>query len=300
MFLLEAQLTVLGIAIFIVAFIAFVFALRFFLQSRKNVDQFLSGQKRSIKKFDEFYENVFLFKRRTPRAYKSAQDSFSQASASTEDVGTNEIRNLRSMILKQQSQLSKALSQINGLENGRQERGEDTGSVKRIKELEITLDKKDSEIKSLRQQAEVSKEMQVHFNQLEKEFDVLQQKLEKLEQQAWEANELTIKLDNVTQSYQHLQQEFIKKENKLQEVSKENQRLHSVLSETEDKLQESNLQRQQMTKKMQFLEEMNSDMKQVAETNRRLQNELRRIAELESMLNLITEERDELLKIKIR
>jgi hypothetical protein len=53
-------------------------------------------------------------------------------------------------------------------------------------------------------------------------------------------------------------------------------------------------------KKLQFVEEMNTELKQVAETNRKLQNEIRRIAELESMLNLIIEERDELLKLKYR
>ena len=71
-----------------------------------------------------------------------------------------------------------------------------------------------------------------------------------------------------------------------------------MLNQTEDKLSEANLQRQQLQKKTQFLEEINTDIQQMSDANRKLKNELRRVAELESMLNLITEERDALLKRK--
>jgi uncharacterized protein YoxC len=67
------------------------------------------------------------------------------------------------------------------------------------------------------------------------------------------------------------------------------------LSTTEDKLAEANLQRQQLQKKVQFLQEVNNDMQHVSESNQKLQNELRRIGELESMLSMIAEERDRLL-----
>lgn len=76
----------------------------------------------------------------------------------------------------------------------------------------------------------------------------------------------------------------------------ENQRLHTTLGTTEDKLAESNMQRQQLQKKVQFLQDINNDMQNVSESNQRLQNELRRIGELESMLSMIAEERDRLLK----
>ena len=76
----------------------------------------------------------------------------------------------------------------------------------------------------------------------------------------------------------------------------ENQRLHTALSTTEDKLAEANIQRQQLQKKVQFLQDINNDLQHVSESNQRLQNELRRIGELESMLSMIAEERDRLLK----
>ena len=68
--------------------------------------------------------------------------------------------------------------------------------------------------------------------------------------------------------------------------------MYHLLNETEDKLSEANLQRQQLQKKVQFLQDMNDDMSNISETNKRLQNELRRIGELESMLGMMEEERN--------
>jgi len=71
------------------------------------------------------------------------------------------------------------------------------------------------------------------------------------------------------------------------------------MDELEDKLSEANLQRQQLHKKVQFLSDLNNDMQSIADTNKKLQTELRRIGELESMLNMMAEERDFLLRKKI-
>ena len=58
------------------------------------------------------------------------------------------------------------------------------------------------------------------------------------------------------------------------------------------------MQRQQLQKKVQFLQELNADMQNISETNKKLQTELRRIGELESMLTMMAEERDQLLRKK--
>ena len=129
-------------------------------------------------------------------------------------------------------------------------------------------------------------------------YEELQQKVQKMEQQAWQAAEMAIKVDSLEQSNEQLEKTILKKEEKIRELSVENGRLHEMLNQTEDKLSESNLQRQQLQKKTQFLQEINTDIQQMSDANRKLKNELRRVAELESMLNLITEERDALLKRK--
>ncbi|MCB0741108.1 MAG: hypothetical protein KDB92_08700, partial [Chitinophagaceae bacterium] len=72
--------------------------------------------------------------------------------------------------------------------------------------------------------------------------------------------------------------------------------LKDTLSETESKLKESNFDRQQLQKKIIYLEELNHDMQGIARANKRLEEQIKRIGELESMLNIVMEERDQLAK----
>jgi uncharacterized protein YlxW (UPF0749 family) len=64
--------------------------------------------------------------------------------------------------------------------------------------------------------------------------------------------------------------------------------------EMEDKLREANHQRQQLQKKISYLEELNNDLHMVADANKKLEGQLKRMGELESMLNVVSEERDKL------
>ena len=66
-----------------------------------------------------------------------------------------------------------------------------------------------------------------------------------------------------------------------------------------DKLREANFQRQQLQKRVAYLEELNEDMKAVADANKKLEGQIRRIGELESKLNMVAEERDELARKQI-
>ena len=54
--------------------------------------------------------------------------------------------------------------------------------------------------------------------------------------------------------------------------------------------------RQQLQKKVAYLEELNNDMQEVADAHKKLEGQLKRVGELESMLNVVAEERDELVK----
>jgi hypothetical protein len=49
-------------------------------------------------------------------------------------------------------------------------------------------------------------------------------------------------------------------------------------------LRESNFQRQQLLKKVNFLDELTDDLQQVTTYNKKLESQLRRIGEIESLL----------------
>ncbi|HVK98035.1 MAG TPA: hypothetical protein VM368_09460 [Flavisolibacter sp.] len=296
MIFLVTQLTILGVAIFILAAFALIISVRFFLESRKSLEQIYPIKKvaysHNSRKVLEKVSSINRSHSNSATAFVSNQMHIDSSSDS------EELSDLRNMIMQQQQQLTKALGQIDALGAERVLEAEDAKSKKKINQLELQIEKKDAELKKVKQQMELSKKMQVHFNQMQKDFELLQKKLQQLERQAWASNELTIKLENLEQLHLKVEKDIIRKDERLRELTDENQRLHSILNETEDKLREANLQRQQQIKKIQYLEEMADDMKQISESNKKMQNELRRIAELESMLNLITEERNELLKKK--
>jgi hypothetical protein len=168
--------------------------------------------------------------------------------------------------------------------------------VEKIESLEMLLEEKEAEIKQLLQQQKITEKIMMRLEEVQKEFKYMQERMASMEKQASGSQQMAMELEDLRESYTRLEKDHIKKSEKLQEYMNESSRLHQLLCETEDKLQESNLQRQQLLKKIKLMEEMNNDMQYISDANKHLQTELRRIGELESMLNMITEERDQLLR----
>ena len=86
---------------------------------------------------------------------------------------------------------------------------------------------------------------------------------------------------------------------KINTLTIENQHLQAQATEVEDKLREANFQKQQLQKRSAYLEELNSDLQVVSDANKKLEAQLRRVGELESMLNVVAEERDQLCAIRV-
>ena len=218
----------------------------------------------------------------------------------TESLDTSTINSLKEALLRQQQTLNVLMAKIGSFENNTHDQKdlleENEKLEKKIEKLELQLDAKEGEIKRVKQQELVAQQMASRIDEVYKEFDALQQKMASLEKQAGRANSLALELEDVKQESEKLHKELERKQEKLEEMIAESQRLHTILSTTEDKLAEANMQRQQLQKKVQFLQDVNNDMQHVSESNQKLQNELRRIGELESMLSMIAEERDRLLK----
>jgi chromosome segregation ATPase len=215
------------------------------------------------------------------------------------------ITSLKDALLRQQETLNTLLTKIDSIDISHQKKEwiaekeeleyEKDELEKKIEKLELQLDNKDGEIRKIKQQEAAAQQMASRIDEVYKEFDLLQKKMTSLEKQANRANALALELQDARQETDQLRKDLDRKQEKLEELITESQRLHATLGTTEDKLAEANLQRQQLYKKVQFLQDINNDMQHVTESNQKLQNELRRIGELESMLNMIAEERDRLL-----
>src|SRR5436190_4270799 len=162
-----------------------------------------------------------------------------------------------------------------------------------ITELRLKLAEKEKEITSIRKKEVLTKEMTSMLDNAYSEFNVLQSKMQKLESQANSSKLLSLEYEDLKESYRKVGREFEEQKIKLTSLGSDNQQLQAHLLETEEKLREANFQRQQLQKRVAYLEELNNDLQAVSDANKKLEVQLKRIGELESMLNLAAEVRDQ-------
>ena len=163
-----------------------------------------------------------------------------------------------------------------------------------INDLRYMLEEKEDEIKQIKQKENISKEMSSLLDNAYSDFNVLQTKIHKLESQLSSSKMVNIEYEDLKEAYYKMVKELDESKNKVNHYLQENQNLQIELTKTEDKLSEANQQRQQLQKKVAYLEELTNDLHQMSEANKKLENQMKRIGELESRLNMVAEERDHL------
>lgn len=158
-----------------------------------------------------------------------------------------------------------------------------------LRDLRQTLSEKESEIQQVRQQQALIHELKERQEKAHEEYHLLQDKLQKLEIHISKPQNRKIEYEELQQSYFRLTKEFGETKMKLLSMLEENQRLSRLLADTEDKLRESNFQRQQFARKVTFLEELNQDLQELSEHHKKLESQMRRISEIETLLNKSSE-----------
>ena len=167
--------------------------------------------------------------------------------------------------------------------------------INQIKDLKYILSEKEIEIHNIRQKENLTKEMTSMLDSAYSEFNTLQSKMQKLESQLSSSKMIGLEYEDLKEAHLNVMHEYEEYKMKLQTMTTENQQLTLRLNEVEDKFRDANFQRQQLQKRVSYLEELNSDLQVVADANKKLEHQLRRIGELESMLNVVSEE-NQLLK----
>lgn len=306
MYPLATPFPYLEIAAFVIAVIAFLLTVRFFIVSQKKLEGLLPEKpKKTFPPRIEIDRDGFLVPV-WPR--KAAAVKEQKADAETK----REIKELRNVVRLQQQELTRARQQMELLKEAEEPDGAYEGDAVAeaedaeaehsagdnflIEELQTRIAQKDAEIKAMRQEAESQQKLHVPFDDVRVACEALQDQVQEMEQQDRQTAELFLTVDGLQQAVAQAEKTMHKKEERLWALTLENARLQEALNEAEDKLAEANGQRQQLTKRVRFLEEINSDMQQMSDAAHKLKTEVRRKAELESMLHLITEERDALLK----
>lgn len=165
-----------------------------------------------------------------------------------------------------------------------------------IEDLQQMLANKEKEIENIQRQGQISAEMSSMLEAAQTDFQILKDKIGKLESQASLSRSVNMEYEDLKESHMRLIRDYEEQKNKLRIASNDNQHFQQELGETEEKLAEANFQRQQLQKKVVFLEELTADLQTMLESNKNLEEQIRRVGELESMLNVVSEERDELMR----
>jgi chromosome segregation ATPase len=314
MIIIAINLTLVAFILLPLGAITLGVTIYFFLKSRESLMLTMGEKKKpaavSKKETVKAEKEKPVFKRSTlveleeqfarKRFESSHMQDESTVSVKKPVVTEDSVHDLKASIAHQQKMLNDYLAKVEELENGGKEElvQQNNALQKEITKLHGVIEEKDAEIDDLQQQVSSASKMAEKIEEVYQEFDQLQSKMSQLEKQANKANNLAIELEDTKHSYEQIHKELLRKQERLEEVMTENQRMRQDMNVIEDKLSDANLQRQQLLKKVQFLQELNTDMQSISDTNKKLQTELRRIGELESMLNMMAEERDYLLRKK--
>lgn len=305
MFFLALNLSLLELIILQVGALMLGCAIYFFYTTRKSLKQTMqaAAQAHNVSARVKDIPDPFPFKPAVQSAKAVSKpavawpEPLSKKVAATENdvLSVQSVSHFKDSLQRQQTVLHQLLQKIEDLEavaaDSKFLKHENLTLQQQLEELELALQEKESELRQARQQEIIAQQMASRIDEVYKEFDLLQQKITTLEAQATSGNGMALQMEDLQQSYEQLRKDLLRKQDKLDEMMAENGRLHQELSITEDKLAEANLQRQQLMKRTQMLQDAHASMHTVSESNSKLQKELRRIGELESMLSMMAEER---------
>jgi chromosome segregation ATPase len=207
-----------------------------------------------------------------------------------------QLRLTQNNLLEHNEKISKLLEQVDVIKESEEKSLEVQRNNKELKtevnDLRYQLEEKETEISQIKQKSNLTKEMTSMLDNAYSDFNILQSKIQKLESQLSSTKMANIEYEDMKESYYKLVKDLDESKNKVNHYMQENQNLQIELTRTEEKLAESTLLKQQLQKKVFFLEELTNDLQQMSEANRNLESQLKKIGELESTLNIVSEERD--------
>ena len=211
-----------------------------------------------------------------------------------------QLRQAQTSLMEHNEKINQLLGQIDIVKETEEKQQEILKSnedlSQQIDDLHDKLSQKEIELNNIRKKEHLTKEMNSMLDSAYNEFNVLQDKIQKLEGQVSSSKKISMEHEDLKESFYKVSRDFEEQSIKYNTMLTEHQQLQLEVSEADQKLREANFHRQQLQKRVAYLEELNNDMQAVADANKKLENQLKRIGELESMLNVVAEERDVLAR----
>jgi chromosome segregation ATPase len=208
-----------------------------------------------------------------------------------------EIKRAEQGLLEQNDRIARLLGQIDVVKESESKNSE---IQNQNEELKNKLSLKEKEVQGLRQKENLTKEMASMLDNAYAEFNILQEKINVLETQVAASKKTSMQHTDLQDGYTKLLRDLEEQKLRYQSTLSENSDLRTTLTQTEDKYTEAEFQRQQLQRKVAFLENLNADMQSIADAHKKLETQIKRMGELESKLNIVSEERDMLAQQKLK
>jgi hypothetical protein len=259
----------LGLAeavIFILAAVLLGFSIHFYWFGRRSVPgirQVFPMDREGISEDDEwrlqFYEQLEKHEKNQERLEKELLRM-----AEAEKILLTELEEARDEITRLEQLAEKKLAA-----------SEVTDSTKHISELMIAQQNLNEYL---------SKEMTERLEKAYQEFNFLQESMHKIQSQALDPQNRNLEHREIKESYIALTKEHDDLRLKHITLMEDNQKLTRALADAEDKLRDANFQKQQLGKKVIFLEDLLKDMQEMTAHHKKLEVQLKRISEIEGLL----------------
>lgn len=213
-----------------------------------------------------------------------------------------QLRRAQSSLMEHNEKINQLLGQIEIVKETEEKQQEivkvNEELTAQIEDLRYKLSQKEKEVSNSRQKEHLTTEMNAMLDSAYNEFNILQSKMQKLEAQVAASRKLNMEFEVMKETYEKLSRDHEDQKQKYVANAEENRQLKTTLASVEEQLRDAEFQRQQLQKRVLYLEELNTDMQVMVDANKKLESQLKRIGELESMLNVIAEERDQLMQRK--
>jgi chromosome segregation ATPase len=263
-------------------------------KKEKDMEE-MQGQLSEFQESNQIYKEQIDELRRQQKRSQSELESTQKTVVTESKPGYMEqLRIAQASLLEHNEKINQLLENIEVAKENEEKQKlmeeENEGLMNQIKDLKYILSEKEIEIHNIRQKENLTKEMTSMLDSAYSEFNTLQSKMQKLESQLSSSKMISLEYEDLKEAHIKVLHEYEDYKAKLQAMTAENQQLNLRLNEVEDKFREANFQRQQLQKRVGYLEELNNDLQVVADANKKLEHQLRRIGELESMLNVVSEE----------
>ncbi|NCU05149.1 MAG: hypothetical protein GXC73_14305 [Chitinophagaceae bacterium] len=257
----------------------------------KDLLQAKENEQMLLDEIEELKELIQELKQRPQQVVVESSVSISATEVSPAEY-LAQLKSAQDHLLQHNQNISKLLSQVDLLEKVEQKHQDTLQQNQYLTEqlqiLRRSLTEKEGELNTIRQQTVLTQEMKNRLETAYDEFNEIQSKLMKVEQQLSVPQTNALRYDELEEANHLLSVEINDLRIKQRELVEENSRLSQHVIEMESKLKEANLQRQQLSKRNDFLEELNKDLQQVSDHNKKLESQLSRLSEIEAMLARIS------------